>query len=200
MTKTLSLLALLLITGCEPALLEKRTPDASHTATEATRTGNQSSGHENVADDVLEAQGEFAAKVVGIIDGDTVDVLTADKQEIRIRLNGIDAPERGQPFGTKAKDVLADLIGGTDVRVVPVDVDRYGRMVADLYSDDASVNRALVQTGLAWHYVKYAPDDQELADAERAARQAGLNLWSDPRHVPPWDWRKLSKEERDKLR
>ncbi|GAB5444211.1 MAG: hypothetical protein Fues2KO_45600 [Fuerstiella sp.] len=137
-------------------------------------------------------------RVIGIIDGDTIDVL-ADGKQLRLRLAGIDAPERGQPFGRSAKQQLSDRIAGRSVRVVITDTDRYGRSIADVFDDDGHLNRWLVERGLAWHYVKYS-DSAELAAAESSARSAGRGLWSDPRHVAPWDWRRLSKSERDQLR
>jgi endonuclease YncB( thermonuclease family) len=147
-----------------------------------------------------EQVGEITGKVIGITDGDTIDILTAEKTKIRIRFNGIDAPESGQPFGRNAKQFLSDHIGGKVVRVVTHGEDRYERTIGDVYADDSLVNLEIVKAGLAWHYVKYAPDDKALAAAEAEARAEKTGLWSDRRHVAPWDWRKLSKAERDKLR
>ncbi|MCS7469552.1 thermonuclease family protein [Stieleria sp. ICT_E10.1] len=77
---------------------------------------------------------------------------------------------------------------------------RYGRTIGEVYAGGQRLGVDLVAAGLAWHYTQYAPDDTDLANAEREAREAKRGLWSDPRHVAPWDWRKLSKEERDQLR
>ena len=130
----------------------------------------------------------------------TIDVLTQDKSTIRLRLNGIDTPERGQPFGNNAKDYLSQTIGGKMVRLTTYETDRYDRTIADVYlGDNTFINRELVKRGLAWHYKEYS-DDPRLAENEREARLQKLGLWSDSRHVAPWDWRKLSKEERDELR
>ena len=98
------------------------------------------------------------AKVVGVIDGDTIDVLTDAKQTIRIRLNGIDAPERGQPFGNNTRETVSESIGGQMARIVTRGDDRYGRAIGDIYHDGERINLALVKAGMAWHYVKYAPD------------------------------------------
>ena len=143
----------------------------------------------------------FTAKVIGIIDGDTVDVLLENKTTLRLRFNAIDAPERGQPFGNNAKQFVSDQIFGQQIRIVDFGRDRYDRMIADLYRDGEtmSVNAALVHSGLAWHYTKYS-SDETLTAAQREAEANQLGLWSDPRYVAPWDWRKLSKDERDKLR
>jgi len=158
---------------------------------------------------------EQTGKVVAVLDGDTIYILNADKSTTRIRFNGIDCPEKGQPFGNNAKQFLSDTIGGKFVRIVEHDTDRYGRTIADVYlpadvayagSNPAGVilpdmffHRELVQRGLAWHYKQYS-DDERLAEDENRARADKLGRWSDPRRVAPWDWRKLSKEERDKLR
>ncbi len=78
--------------------------------------------------------------------------------------------------------------------------DRYGRTIGDVYRADELVNVALVRAGLAWWYRKYSPDDAMLRDAEEHSRELGTGLWKDSRHVAPWDWRKLSKALRDKMR
>ena len=149
----------------------------------------------------------ITGKVVSIADGDTITILTAEKKQVKIRFNGIDAPERGQPFGTRAKEHLSSIVGGKSVRIVTHGEDRYDRTIGDVFvegekpEDSAkNVNTAMVADGLAWHYVYYAPDNTELAEAEKTAREKKQGLWADASPVAPWDWRKLSKEERDKLR
>jgi len=142
---------------------------------------------------------EYIAEVTAVTDGDTISVLTADNQTIRLRLKGIDAPERGQPFGNNAKQFLSDLVFGESVRVVVLDTDHYGRSVAEVYAGEDRITLELVRAGLAWHY-KYHSDDADLAAAEVSAQTNELGLWSDRRRVAPWDWRKLTDEERDKLR
>lgn len=137
-------------------------------------------------------------KVIGIVDGDTVDILV-NNSPLRLRLNGIDTPEKGQPFGDRAKDELSALIGGKFVRYAVRDKDRYNRSIADIYIGGQYVNLWLVQQGLAWHYVAYS-DDPQLAAAEEAAKAAKRGLFSDPRRVAPWNWRQLSKLERDEFR
>jgi len=137
-------------------------------------------------------------KVISITDGDTADILK-DGQPLRLRFAGIDTPEKGQPFGNNAKQALSDRIGGKFVRVVIHETDRYGRAIADVYDEQGHVNLWLVQQGLAWHYTAYS-DDVGLAAAEEHAKAANRGLWSDKRHVAPWNWRKLSKVERDELR
>jgi endonuclease YncB( thermonuclease family) len=128
----------------------------------------------------------FEARVVGVVDGDTVDVLRIDRHKERVRLQGIDAPEPGQPYGTQAKQALAGLVVGSPVTVLPTGRDRAGRLLADLQlSDGRSVRAELVQQGMAWLLRK----DPPLAALEAAAREARRGLWADRRPVPPWEWR-----------
>lgn len=211
MTTVQRLIAILILffTGCEqPSTTPlQKSPEAAVVASIVNPTEEPSSEPAS-ATGPIDATNEITGRVVGIIDGDTIDILSDDKTTIRIRLNGIDAPEKGQPFGATAKEFLSESIGGLDVRVVTHGKDRYGRVIGDVYSSDdadslphlSTVNATMVVNGLAWHYVKYAPDRNDLADAEKWAREKRLRLWSDRRSIAPWDWRKLSKEERDKLR
>jgi micrococcal nuclease len=148
-------------------------------------------------------------KVIKIVDGDTIDVLTDDKKTIRLRFNGIDTPERGQPFGNNATKFVSDTVGGKMVRLVTHGEDRYDRTIADIYLPvddplvelpDLFLNRELVKRGLAWHY-KYYSDDKRLADDEDNARLKKLGLWGGShKPIAPWNWRKLNKEERDEFR
>ncbi len=130
----------------------------------------------------------FAARVVGVSDGDTITVLDG-RSEVRVRLNGIDCPERGQPFASEAKELTSELAFGRDVTVEPHGTDRYGRTIADVRLPDGHVlNRELVAAGMAWHYARFS-DDDALAALERRARKARLGIWSDPRPVAPWELR-----------
>lgn len=134
---------------------------------------------------------EHKGKVVGIADGDTFTLLTADKQQLKVRLAEIDTPERAQPFGTRSRQALSDLIFAKDVLVIQQDMDRYGRLVGHVYIGDTHVNRKLVQDGMAWVYRQYSKDKTLLQD-EQEARQAKRGLWSLPStdQVPPWEWRR----------
>lgn len=130
-------------------------------------------------------------RAVKIVDGDTFDLLLAEeKRTVRIRLHGMDCPERGMDFGKAATQTLGELMQDQRLRVVAIDSDRYGRVVGDVYTDAGTwVNLELVKRGMAWHYTAYSAD-QRLADAEREARAARIGLWSRPQPVAPWDWRK----------
>lgn len=133
----------------------------------------------------------LAVKAIGIIDGDTTLVLMQN-EPTKIRLWGIDAPEKGQPFSTKAKKALSDLIYG---KLVSLDIkgkDKYGRFIAIIYNDRGlNINVELVERGLAWWYKHFAPDASELRQAERIAKDRKIGIWSTQAlPTPPWDWRK----------
>ena len=102
----------------------------------------------------------WTGKVVGVIDGDTIDVLHNGQAE-RIRLNGIDCPEKGQPFGKKANEATSTLAFGKDATVLPYKRDRHGRTVADVLVNDTKLSYELVRLGLAWWYQKYSKDQEE---------------------------------------
>lgn len=134
-------------------------------------------------------------RVVGITDGDTVRVLVQDPtpREIRVRLHGIDAPERSQAFGTRARQELSKLVYGKIVRIEKVETDRYGRTVARIFADGTDVNAEMVRRGFAWWYRRYAPDDPVLRRAEEEAKAARAGLWRDSNPTPPWEFRSLQR-------
>jgi len=132
----------------------------------------------------------FEGRVVGVIDGDTLDVLV-DGTPVRIRLAGIDTPERGQPWAARSKRALAERVAGRSVRVNAVEVDRYGRTVGEVYADGVCVGCELVREGHAWVY-RYFSDDPVLLELEAEARAARRGLWGLPetQRQPPWEWRR----------
>ena len=134
------------------------------------------------------SENSFTAEVIHVIDGDTVDVLVVN-QPIRIRLAGIDAPEKGQAFGTKARKVLSDMVKNKRVTVVEVDKDQYQRMVAIIKLDDLNINQEMVRQGMAWVYTNYN-QDYNLPLLEAKARANKTGLWSQAKPVPPWLYRK----------
>jgi endonuclease YncB( thermonuclease family) len=139
------------------------------------------------------AADDFSGKVVGVSDGDTITVLR-DRTPVKIRLRGIDCPETGQDFGSRAKSVTSDLAFGKVVTVHPKRKDRYGRTVADVILPDGRIlNHELVRRGVAWWYRKYAPHDTSLARLEAEARAARIGLWSQSDPTAPWDWRRSRK-------
>jgi len=135
----------------------------------------------------------YQAKVVGISDGDTIKVLHNGKQ-VRIRLYGIDTPEKRQAFGNRAKKFTVSRVAGKTVSVTPMDIDRYGRTVALVQSPDDTItlNETLVRNGYAWVYRKYCKVDfcSDWLSHEQKARSQRVGLWTDPNPIPPWQYRK----------
>jgi endonuclease YncB( thermonuclease family) len=134
-------------------------------------------------------------RIVGVSDGDTVTLLDANQRQYKIRLTGIDAPEKKMPFGQRSKEHLSDLIFSKDVQIETEKLDRYGRTLGKILFDRKDINLAMINAGLAWHYKKYqreqsATDRLLYAHAEDQARQQRIGLWRDPSPTPPWEWRK----------
>jgi len=138
------------------------------------------------ASDVQMPDGAVEHRVSRIVDGDTVYL----KDGTKVRLHGIDTPERDQPYGTQATRALDRLLGRT-VYVVEKDTDRYGRLVGVLYTPEGvNVNEAMVCGGHAWWYSRYAQFDSDLRDCQASAREEGIGLWADDDPMAPWDWRR----------
>jgi micrococcal nuclease len=142
---------------------------------------------------------EIRGKVVSIADGDTITVLDAEKVQHKIRLEGIDAPEKGQAFGTKSKEKISEKVGEKELVVRWTKKDRYGRILGDVYLGDRHINLEMVRDGMAWHYKQYSKS-KELSDAEDEARKSQKGLWVDKDPVPPWEYRKAEREKRKKGR
>ena len=141
---------------------------------------------------------DFDGRVVGIQDGDTVTVLDGAKQQHRIRIAGIDAPEKAQPFGGSAKENLARLAFGKQADVHCSKRDRYGREVCSVYVSARDVGLEQVRSGHAWWYREYAreqslEDRKIYAAAEAEARGAHRGLWRDATPTAPWDWRRYAR-------
>lgn len=136
-------------------------------------------------------EGDVSGKVVKIADGDTFTLLTPRKQEVKVRLAEIDAPERGQPYGKASRQALSELVFGKEVRVEMVDTDRYGRLVGRVFQDKTDVNAEMVRLGAAWVYTKYNKD-KSLIRVEKRARANRDGLWAlPPEHlIAPWEYRK----------
>jgi len=139
----------------------------------------------------------FTAQVIGISDGDTITVLTKDKEQIKIRLDGIDAPEKTQAYGQKSKEALGNLVFGKKVIIKKTGVDRYGRTLAFVYVGDRHINDKLVADGWAWHY-KYYNCEERIAKLESKARAEKKGLWTVEGAIPPWDYRKHKEKEEQK--
>lgn len=151
--------------------------------------------------------GTLAGRVVGVADGDTVTVLDANKVRHKVRLSGIDAPEKAQAFGSRSKQHLSDLVFQKAVSVEWGKRDRYGRIVGKLMVQSPDCPRcpktldagqAQLSVGLAWWYRKYAreqtPEDRGRYESEELeARARRVGLWRDPAPEPPWDFRRAKR-------
>lgn len=147
---------------------------------------------------------DVTGRVVAVTDGDTIKVLDAEKVQHKVRLTGIDAPERGQPYGTKSRDRLASMVAGKEVLIEANKKDRYGRVLGKVWVRPADcptcgktldANLAQVTAGMAWWYRYYAkeqsPEDRgRYESAEDEAKARGWGLWADPNPINPYDWRK----------
>ena len=143
---------------------------------------------------------DFSGKVVSISDGDTITVLSADKLEHRVRLAAIDAPEKAQAFGQRAKQAISDLCYGKDAQVKVIDIDRYNRSVGEVRCAGVYANEAMLSKGMAWVYRKYAKGYGGFYSVEEEARTASRGLWVDSEPMPPWEWRKARRSEHTKQR
>ncbi|HFG8026080.1 TPA: thermonuclease family protein [Salmonella enterica subsp. enterica serovar Oranienburg] len=128
-------------------------------------------------------QATLTGRVVRVIDGDTVVVLTAPATEVRIRLAGIDAPEKGQPFGQRARQFLASRGAGRVVEISGDSRDRYGRTLGTIWTDGRDINAELVCSGMAWAY-------RVRNEVQNPAREQKKGPWQESSPVPPWQWRK----------
>ena len=149
-------------------------------------------------------------RVVGVSDGDTITVLDSTKTQHKIRLAGIDAPEKSQAFGNLAKQRMADMVFAKEVRVDARKTDRYGRTIGRVWVASAEckaaecpktldAGMALLTMGLAWHYKRYESEQPgeergQYSFAETEARGKRVGLWSDAERVPPWEWRHPQRE------
>ncbi len=138
----------------------------------------------------LSVQAEIiTGKVIKVADGDTLTLLTDSNKKIRIRLAGIDAPERKQPFGNSAKEILAKLVFQKKILIETQTKDRYRRTVGIVFLDNQNVNNELVRQGMAWVYKKYT-DNETLYKLEDKAKTRRIGLWADETPIAPWDWRR----------
>lgn len=133
--------------------------------------------------------------VVGITDGDTITLLDHNRQQHKIRLKGIDAPESHQPFGQKSKSNLSAMVFNSDVIAECGKQDKYKRRICKIIVNNQDINLEQVKAGMAWWYRDYAreqsaQDREDYEIAEFNAKVRRLGLWSDTNPVPPWEWRR----------
>ena len=144
---------------------------------------------------ILADAATLVGQVVGVTDGDTITVLDATRTQYKIRLAGIDAPEKKQAYGNASKKSLSDLVYEKVVSIDYQKEDRYGRIIGKVHVGGVDANLVQVQRGLAWFYKKYQnemvlDDRLDYLHAQEAAEKAGIGLWADDNVVAPWDFRK----------
>lgn len=136
------------------------------------------------------AYADFTGRVVSIADGDTLTVLV-DRQQVKVRLVEIDAPEKSQAFGTRSKQSLSDMCFDKQAQVQDKGKDRYGRTLGRAYCVGVDANAEQVKRGVAWVYDKYVTD-HSLYRLQDEAKEEKRGLWIDPNPMPPWEWRHRS--------
>ena len=129
----------------------------------------------------------ISGQVIKISDGDTITILTQQREQVKVRLYGIDAPEKRQPYGQKSKQFLASLIAGQVVEVEPKGKDRYKRTLGIIHFKGQDINAQMVLNGYAWAYRKFS---KKYTAQESQAKKQGLGLWQSSDPTPPWEWRK----------
>ncbi|MBF0382990.1 MAG: thermonuclease family protein [Magnetococcales bacterium] len=135
--------------------------------------------------------------MVWVQDGDSL-IIKKNGRNVRVRLQGIDAPEKGQPFANKAKYAVINMAKNRSVRVVEKERDRYNRVVAKVFLPDGrDLSYVMVESGLAWRHVRYGKDSR-LRTLEKAARKNRVGLWSDDKPTPPWVWKRQSRKKNGK--
>lgn len=142
------------------------------------------------------ASESYDARVVRVIDGDTL-VVEAPGHVSKIRLFGIDCPEKNQAGGEHATWFTSNMVMGRTVQVTERDTDRYGRTVAEIsLPDGRDLNQELVKYGQAWWYSKYDPNDMQMQELEASARERRVGIWVDSNPLPPWEWRHVVRTSR----
>lgn len=137
------------------------------------------------------ASADVSGRVVRVLDGDTVEILETGNRVTRVRLAGIDAPEKSQPFGQRSRQALSSMVAQRTVTVTGGDTDRYGRLLGTVWLDAKDVNAEQIRKGLAWAYRYHGkPIKPDYAALEDEARRLAIGLWSAPGQTEPWRWRK----------
>ena len=131
-------------------------------------------------------------KVVKVADGDTITILTDSKEQVKIRLFGIDAPEKKQAYGEKSREFLSSLIAGKIVNIKEKHTDRYGRTVGVVYYNNTDINKKMVENGYAWAYTRYSKD---YVSEHNKARASKFGRWADPNPIEPQDFRRASRKK-----
>lgn len=147
----------------------------------------------------LFAADTLSGKIVNVSDGDTVTLLVNNTETFKVRLSEIDAPEKSQAWGNKAKQALTMLVATKNVTVLSSGKDRYGRILGTLFLNERNINKLMVQNGDAWAYTKYVTD-HEYFRLQDQAKNSQIGLWSmdENQIIPPWEWRQNAKSKKTK--
>jgi endonuclease YncB( thermonuclease family) len=152
---------------------------------------------------ICSVRADFTAKVLRVVDGDTVHVVNKAGKKFKVRLTGIDAPEKNQPYGLASTYKLTEMLINKWVLLKSkpnngniYSIDRYNRVLAKIIYDGKDINLFQVSSGYAWHFKRYqkqqSPLDRELySEAELNAQKNKLGLWGEKNPVAPWKWRKI---------
>lgn len=137
---------------------------------------------------------QISGRVIAIADGDTVTIVDSSNNQFKIRLSGIDAPEKKQEFGNASKNKLSDLIYFKNVLIEFDKRDRYNRIIGKITYNNNDIGLLMIKNGMAWHYKKYqneqSKNDQQLySEAEINAKKSNIGLWQDKAPTPPWAFR-----------
>lgn len=181
MDKAIIFLSFLLFLSCARNLKEDSIQERSSTL---TQTDNITTDNNIQAGNVIEG------KVIRVDDGDTFELLIENNKTIKIRMEGIDAPERGMPYYRVAKNFLLNQISGETVKVEITDKGPYNRYIGLTYHNDKEMSAEMLREGMAWHFKKYN-SHSHFAELEQLARENRVGLWEEENPVPPWIHRKL---------
>lgn len=171
----------------------KAIAEAARIETEKAKAETITKVEEPKPQPVMATDNMLTGKVISVADGDTITILSADNTQYKIRLHQIDAPEKGQGFGSASKKSLSNMVYKKEVTIEKVDTDKYGRIVGKVLLDGEDINLKQVQSGMAWVYKEYARD-QSYFDAETTAKNDRSGLWDNPNAVAPWEFRRGVKE------
>lgn len=136
---------------------------------------------------------QITGRVISVTDGDTFTMIESNKQ-VKVRLHGIDCPEKGQDFYFVAKQSLSDMVFGKFVTVKRISIDKYKRIVGIVWIDEINVNERMLRSGLAWHYKKY-DTNPEWKKFEQQAKLSKCGVWSMSNPIAPWEFRKRKKSK-----